>query len=258
MPIAKFSKLGRSRIKVTLWTNIIGASSIVSSVSESIDSAHLPFCCVVQVLSRYCHSKQNERPFVQIRFSFLYSVFVSSSDDEVFLFNRIRVIVSDRQQGLDIVSHRVWFCLGPESFDWISFVIDQEFSEIPQNVGRAIVKGNCVLQTGKYGPCIGSIDVALGEENQSFTLPAVRSDKVTNLVSVPGLLFEELIAGEGKYFQSLIPVIIDQVGKLCVIRFGQTSFRGHVDHNQDVTDVLRHVDDRAVEESIGERRELRI
>ena len=94
--------------------------------------------------------------------------------------------------------------------------------------------------------------------NQSFTLPAVRLDKVTNLVSVPGLLFEELIAGEGKHFQSLIPVIIDQVGKLCVIRFGQTSFRGHVDHNQDVTDVLRHVDDRAVEESIGERRELRI
>jgi hypothetical protein len=135
-------------------------------------------------------------------------------------------------------------------------VVNQEFSKVPQNVGSSILERNFILKVSKDRSGIGTIDIFLGEHNHTFSVAETITDKGCNFFGGTGFLLQELIAGKGKNFESLLSVFINQFDELCVIDGGHTSFGGDIDNAKDIALVLIHGDIGAIDQSIRNAEEF--
>jgi len=57
-----------------------------------------------------------------------------------------------------------------------------------------------------------------------------------------GLLRAKLVTGKGQHFEAARAVFIDNLGELGIVRLGLSSFRSHIDYQEDRASIVRHDD----------------
>lgn len=148
------------------------------------------------------------------------------------------------QQCLDGAGHLTRLRLGAEPTHRRPLVIHQELDEVPPNVSGAVVPGQPSFQERVDLARFLPVHVALFEPGELVLRPRPEFslDEVHDFVVGTRFLTPELIAREGQDFEPPRAVLVEELGELDVVRFGQTSLRRDVDHAQNVALELAHRD----------------
>lgn len=129
-------------------------------------------------------------------------------------------------------------------------MVNDEFSKVPHDIGRAVFKRKSLLQEGKDFTGVGTVDVALFEENQLVGSSAELGTGGHDFFGGTRFLAAELIAWEGKNLQTFIPILVGQLPELGVLSLGQCSFGGNVDDDQWAAGIFLHANFLAVNQLV--------
>lgn len=142
---------------------------------------------------------------------------------------------------LNVILEREWVGSGCIPLVRSAFVIDQELAKVPTNIRCAIVRGKLLLQEGKDLACLGPIDVVLFEPDNVIA-QAKLVDKVEDVLVSSWFLAAKLIARKAEDLEVLALELVQQLLDFGIILFGQTSFRSHIDRQQDASLEAVHLD----------------
>jgi len=138
------------------------------------------------------------------------------------------------QELLNVILHlkRSGFCR--VSFVGITFVVDQEFLEIPTNIGRAVVIRSLWLDEGIYLPRIRAVDVCFFKEDKFFRHVRIKLfHEFQDVLVCSWLLRTKLIAWKSQDFEPARAILVGQLWQLGVADFRGASFRRYVDGQDD-------------------------
>ena len=109
---------------------------------------------------------------------------------------------------------------------------DEELGEVPgdhpSRVGLPVVQAARAAQKPEHFIGVLAVDVALGKhgEGGAVALPRIFLDFRVR----PRFLVSELVAGEGKDFETLVSILRVQICQLTVVRLCESSLGGDVDN----------------------------
>lgn len=128
-----------------------------------------------------------------------------------------------------------------ESLVGRTLVIDEELAKVPSNVGRSVVRRKLLLQEGEDLARLGSVDVVLFEPNDVVS-KAKLVDEREDLFVGARFLTSELIARESENLEISALEFVQELSDFGIILFGQTSFGGDIDGQQDASLEVVHFD----------------
>ena len=82
-------------------------------------------------------------------------------------------------------------------------MINQEFSKIPQDIRRSIVKGQLLFEKGKDFPSLGSIHIRLFKVHNLLGRRPELGSRRHDFLGPPRFLSSKLIARKGQYLETL-------------------------------------------------------
>ena len=107
----------------------------------------------------------------------------------------------------------------------------QELCEVPRHDFRAprllVMEAASPAQVAEDLIGVLSVDVTLREHGENH--PVALASVLLDFQVGAWLLISELVAGEGEYFETLVPILLVQRGELPVVRLGEASLGRHVD-----------------------------
>ena len=139
-----------------------------------------------------------------------------------------------REKGLQLLLNRVLDfghgVTGLETLDDFAVAVDEEFREIPFDVGRFLALQPYIERRG-----VGSVDINLGKLRERDMVGA--GTEIVNVVVGTRRLTAELVAREVEDDEPLVLVGFVNALKVSVLR-GVSALRGGVDHQQHLAAIL--------------------
>ena len=115
----------------------------------------------------------------------------------------------------------------------MSLLVHDELGEVPGDfpglLFGVVVEGRVLSQVLVHFVSVGAIDVDFLEDRELSSI--LLSGKSPDLLVGARLLLHELVAGEGKDFESLVLQLAVHVHQLSVVGVRQSSLGGHVHHH---------------------------